>query len=300
MRAKEFIARQVGSLLASRQRTYFFAVVLAMLPYCAWMAMALMALLTLRKGEQEGGQLLLIVVIAHTLVLMLKAPWLVALVNSAIFFIPCYIAACVLRISSSWQVVAGVLFLLTFVTALAVQWLVPQWVMEQYHLLHSLLMMNPNDPIAAQWQWLSHLSDTSERVMANGVFGLQLLSAVLSVSTALMVARALQARLYNPHGFMKEMLNFRGSRLSTVVFMVLGVATWQLNSVAMDVIPVLGLFYLMTGLSVCAHFMIARASRLTGVLLILPLVLVPFVMGPLYITMGLLDSLFDLRVAFRR
>jgi hypothetical protein len=71
--------------------------------------------------------------------------------------------------------------------------------------------------------------------------------------------------------------------------------------VAMNVLPVLILFYLLAGLSLCANFFMGKkSSRMMLVALILPLVFLPFVVLPLYIILGLLDSVFNIRLALCR
>ena len=90
MRFKGFITRQAELFLSSKQRAILVAVVLAVFPYCAWMAMVAIALVTLRKGEREGGQILLAVMIAHTLGSAMSEPLIVSVINTTIFFLPCY------------------------------------------------------------------------------------------------------------------------------------------------------------------------------------------------------------------
>jgi len=300
MRFKGLITRQAELLLSSKQRALLIAVLLAVLPFCAWIAMIAIALVTLRKGEREGGQLLLAVMIAHTLISAITEPPIISVINTTIFFVPCYLGACILRMSASWQVVAGALLLLVCLTALGVQLCVPQWVVNQYKLLQSLIPTDQSQQLTSQLKWLKDTSRTSELIMANVIFGLQMLSAVISVLVSLVMARSLQSRLYYPKGFADEMLAFRGNRFSCVLFVLLGLGAWQLNVVAVNVMPVFALLYLMAGLSICAKLFMGKTSRFTGVLLLVPLMFVPFVMVPLYIVIGLLDGLFNLRVAFCR
>ena len=202
--------------------------------------------------------------------------------------------------SASWQAVAGALLLLVTLAALGVQQCVPDWVLAQYKLLQSLILTDQSQQVTSQLKWLKEMSGTSELIMANCLFGFQMLSGVMSVFVSLIMARALQSRLYYPKGFAKEMLAFRGNRLSCMMFLIIALGAWQLNVVAINVVPVFALFYLMAGLSICASLLMGKTARFTGVLLVVPLMVVPFVMVPMYIVIGLLDGLFNLRVAFCR
>ncbi len=296
LRLSELIKKQAETLLGSRQRALLYAMIFAVLPYCAWLAMVVTALVTLRKGERAGGQLLVWVMLAHAMVSLPVMPVSVAVINTMLFFVPGYMAACTLRMTSSWQAVAAVLFLLVMVSSLLVQQLMPDWITGQYAVIQSIL--KTSQPDHALLKWLNEDSGVPDLVVANYVFGIQLMSAMLSVLTSLMMARSLQSRLYYPGGFKHEMLTFRGNRISFVVMMVLLAAAWQWNTVAMNVILVLGLFYVMAGLSLCASLIMNKTSRLVLFVLMLPLIFMPFVMLPMYVVLGLLDSIFNIRLAF--
>lgn len=296
MRGKGFLTKQAEFLLQSKQRTLLCAAVLAVLPYCAWLAMTIVALVTLRKGEREGGQLLVWVMFAHAMMSAIASPLFLVVVNTVIFFVPCYVAACILRMSASWQAVAGVLFLQVIMSALLIQAFAPEWVVSQYAMIQSIF--KSTQPDHALTKWLNDPTSVSELVMANYAFGIQLMSAVMSVLVAVVMARSIQSRLYYPGAFAREMLMFRGNKLSFIVIIILGMAAWHLNMVAMNVLPVLALFYMMAGLSLCASVIVGKTARLTLLLLVVPLMFIPFVMGPLYIIVGLLDSVFNLRLVF--
>lgn len=296
MRWKGFLTKQAELLLSSKQRMLLCAALFAVLPYCAWLAMTVVALITLRKGEREGGQLLIFVMIVHVMVSVMTDPLSIVLINTVILFVPCFLAAYALRMSASWQVVASVLFLQTIISALLIQALIPGWVVEQYTVIQTILKSTQPDHVLSKW--FSDSSGLSELVIANYVFGMQLMSAAISVLMALMMARSLQSRLYYPGGFVREMLTFRGNKLSFIVITILGVAAWHLNMVAMNVLPVLALFYMLAGLSLCANLIVGKTSRLTLPLLVLPLLFVPFVMGPAYIIVGFFDSVFNIRLSF--
>lgn len=296
LRFKGGFKRQVEAILSARQKAMMVTVVLAFLPFCAYLAMIVIALVTLRKGEKIGAPLLLGGVLAHTAFLLTHLSLASALINAVIFFVPGYLAACTLRKTSSWQTVALVLFGLVMMAAVMIQLWAPNWISAQYAVLQSILKASQSEQVLAKWS--TSTSGIPVDVLANYVFGIQLLSLVIAVLLPLMIARAVQSQLFHVGGFTKEMLNLRGNRLSLLLFLILAGAAWQWNVIAIDVFPVMAFFYLLAGLSLCASFMVKKSSRLAWLLLILPLLLAPFVMLFLYIFLGLLDSFINIRLAF--
>ncbi len=69
---KSYIVRATQSLIENRNLAIVFAMALAVMPFFAWMAMAVVALVTLRKGYYQGG-LIAIAVFFVFLDLPLKA-----------------------------------------------------------------------------------------------------------------------------------------------------------------------------------------------------------------------------------
>lgn len=295
---KGLFKKQAELVLSSRNTALLYAVILAILPYCTWLTMVVIALVTLRKGEREGGRILLTVMLVHCITLLSSLPFYAAAFSTLIIFLPTFFAAYSLRLTSSWRAVAALLFLLVIVSAIIIQKMVPEWVMSQFAFIQSMVQASQPDQLMTKW--LNEPSGVPVLVLANYALGIQFMSAIMSVWSALWVARSLQSQLYYPGGFAQEALTFRGNRMSCVVMILMCLAAWQWNVVAMNVLPVLILFYLMAGLSLCANFILGKSSRMLLVVLILPLIFLPFVMVPLYIILGLLDSVFNIRLAFCR
>lgn len=297
VRLRGLFKKQAELVLASRQHALVYAIVLALLPYCAWLATVVIALVTLRKGPREGARILSGVILAHGALLCLSMPLHVVICNMLLVFAPVYFAAYVLRVTANWQSVSAFLFLVVILSSLFIQQIAPEWVMSQFTVIQSLVQASQSDQALAKW--LHDTSGIPVVALANYALGIQLMSGVLSVLTALLFARSLQSQLFYPGGFKQELLTFRGNRLTCIVMLLLCAAAWRWNVVAMNVLPVLILFYLLAGLSLCANFIVGKWSRGTLVVLFVPLVCIPFVMLPLYIVLGLLDSVFNIRLAFR-
>lgn len=295
---KELLQKQTKLILSSRTNALLYAVILALLPYCTWLAMTVIALVTLRKGEREGGRILLSVLLAHALMLLTSLPLYAALFNSVLVFVPIYLAAYVLRATKSWQAVATLLFFLVIVSSVIIQQMVPEWVISQYTVIQNLVKASQSDQMVVKW--LEDAAQVPLQVMANYLLGIQLVFTIVSVWSALMLARSLQSQLFYSGGFTKEVLSFRGNRLSCMVMISLILAAWQWNILAMNVLPVLGFFYFLAGLSLCANFIMTKSSKLILAVLVVPLIFIPFLMMPLYIILGLLDSIFNIRLTVCR
>jgi hypothetical protein len=293
---KGLFTKQAELILSARNKALGYAIVLALLPYCTWLGMIVIALVTLRKGEREGGRILLVTMLVHAGVLLCSLPVYIAISNTFILFLPVYVMAYVLRAWANWQAVATVLFLLVIVSSVIIQQMTPEWITSQFTLLQSIV--NASQPDQALSKWLNEPSDIPVLVIANYAFGIQLMMAVFSIWSALLMARSLQSRLYYPGGFAKELLTFRGNRMSCIVMVALSIAAWQWNVVAMNVLPILIVFHVLAGLSLCANVMLGKSSKMILAALVLPLIFVPFVVVPLYVILGLLDSVFNIRLAF--
>ncbi|OYV53321.1 MAG: hypothetical protein B7X00_02055, partial [Legionella sp. 21-45-4] len=134
-----FIQNQASRVLANPHVALLSVVVLMLLPYMAWLAMAILALVTLRHGIKHGTQLIIPAFTAHVILLMFSMPLNLALLEGLIRIVPVYLFACALRVSSSWNVVAWVFGLLAFVLILVLQTIVPELIQNQYAVFKSII-----------------------------------------------------------------------------------------------------------------------------------------------------------------
>ena len=193
VRLRGLFKKQAELVLASRQQALAYAIVLALLPYCAWLATVVIALVTLRKGPREGARILSVVILAHGALLCLSMPLHVVICNMLLVFAPVYFAAYVLRVTANWQSVSAFLFLVVILSSLFIQQIAPEWVMSQFTVIQSLVQASQSDQALAKW--LHDTSGIPVVALANYALGIQLMSGVLSVLTALLFARSLQSPL---------------------------------------------------------------------------------------------------------
>ena len=134
-----FIANQGKYLLDNKWHAVVHATILALLPYTAWLSVAIIALITLRKGWRAGLELLAPVFLVYFAVNLTQVHATFALINSILTFLPCFIAAGLLRATVSWQVVMWGFLLQSLVVLVLVQILCPDFVTTQYYYLQAVV-----------------------------------------------------------------------------------------------------------------------------------------------------------------
>lgn len=293
----QFIRNQSKALLANYRHALMCALVFILTPFTTWISLAVIGLVTLRRGYKEGGLLLLPVVLAHFALSLTSVGWIPAVFNTALTFIPCYMAAIVLRYTMSWQIVMAFFLVEMVVIALCLQIGMPDFITAQYVYLQTVIrQLHPSDALV---DLVSDKGALNQLMIANYLFGLQMLAVSLSAVMALMTSRLMQSNLYYPGGFKQEMLSFRGNKLALVLLMVVLFAANQKNVLAINLLPALVVYFLFAGLSLSFQIFANKKMLSAVILLMLPLVFLPFIMLPVYVILGSLDSLINFRVYLR-
>ncbi len=292
MRLGEFIIKQSKTLLENKQHAIMCAVALSILPFASWLSVALVALVTLRKGEKAGFEVMLPALIVHSVPLMMMVPITSALINTLLSYLPCFITAIVLRNTRSWPSVFGALFLLVLSVSVLIQILIPEFIMDQFNQFKSIL---------TQYQEYKSLVDSgtdgmNSAILAQLFFGIQILSVLASTVISLMFARSIQSKLFNPGGFAEELLAFRSGRLSFLVLISCSIATYYEIPLAINLLPFVLGYFLLSGFNL-VYFIFGRKRQVRIlVLLFLLILLKPTFVLFAYIVFGSLDSLFNFRL----
>lgn len=288
MRTSDLITRQCKRLLENKQQAIMFAVVFSILPFASWLSVALVSLVTLRKGARSGFDLLLPALVVHSVPLMMLIPLSSALINTLIAYVPCYFAALALRQTEKWQVVFGVFLIQAFLGCLLIQFLAPDFIVLQFDQFKQLL---------TQYQELidSGIDSISSTDLAHLFFGIQILSAIFSATISLMFARSIQAKLFLPGGFKNELRTFRSGKLSLLVLIAAALGTYYEMPLAINVLPIVLCYFLLSGFCL-AYFIFSRKSQFkVFIILLLLIMLKPTFVLFAYIVFGSLDSLFNFR-----
>ncbi len=287
-----YLSQQGKKLLENSRHALLYAGILAVIPYTTFLSLAIISLVTLRKGWREGSLLLMPVMIMFLTSSMFLVPPKIAIFNTLLAFLPCYLAACVLGKTANWRSVAGVFFLFLLLTAVFFHVFLPEFIAVQFQYLSaSMGQLNPD--------LLSKVlssNSLNQIALANYLFGLQLVSLVISVIWPLTLARSVQSQLYYPGGYQQEMHSLRDNKVGLLMLVVLLLAVSQGKLIAMNMLPLVVMYFLCIGLSLGFHAFAGKKIRGASLILILPLIFMPFIMIPAYVILGSLDSLFNLRL----
>ncbi|RUR13203.1 hypothetical protein [Legionella sp. km772] len=292
MRIGELVLNQSKKVLENKQYAIFCAALLSVLPFASWLSVALVVLVTLRKGGKLGFEVLVPALIIHTVPLLLLVPVGSALINTLIAYLPCYFAALTLRSNASWQAVAGVFFLQALIAFVLVQWLIPDLAMVQFNQFKKLL---------SHYNEYQQFIETSiEGInpwdLAQLFLGIQILSVVVSSIISLLFARFIQAKLFVPGGLKAELADFRSGKLAFLVLLATSVASYNEFAFAINLLPLALGYFLLAGFNLSYVVLARRLHFKAIILLILLIVLQPTFVLFAYVIFGLLDSLFNFRL----
>lgn len=288
-----FWERQGRYLLQSRKYAWLMTAVLALIPLMSWLSLAVMALVTLRRSKLAGFKCLIIGVTVSICFAEITGASVAAYPVILSTYVLCYLCAVVLRETISWQIVATFIILLVLTALLLVHCLAPHYALEQYQALQQMLKMF--DQTGALTDLLSQQSLENQLSMANYLLGIKAVSFVVSALFSLMTARSIQASIFNPGGFKGEMLSFRASKAGLLLFIICAIGAYQNNPVCLSFVPLLFVYLMAAGISLSLNLLAQKKRLATLVLLVGPVVLIPYVMLPVYALFGSIDSLFNLR-----
>lgn len=270
------------------------ALLTSIAPQTIWLSVTIIALITLRRGWQDGGWLMAPVMVVNLTVNLLNTTPTFALFNAVLLFVPCYLAAYLLRALESWQAVAWFFIMLVVLMAVIVQNMMPDFVLAQYqYFLKVLRELDPNGPLIG---YIDHKPGMNQMIIASYCLGIQAVSLILSSLFSLLLARSIQSRLFYPGEFRQEMLRFRADKLGLLLLTLLVIAAWQQSLMAMSILPLLVFYFLLAGLSLSLNLMTKQKLKYSALILMVPLLFVPFIMLPVFVIFGSLDSLFNFRL----
>ena len=288
------IANSINHLLTNCLIAAIFIPVIAIMPFTAWLGLVLVVFITLRKGPGYSATVFMATIVATCVKHLSSLPVEISLLKGLMFFLPGYLLALVLRSQADWQAVAKVNLSMVLLASLLINFFAPETALAIFKIFETLVNEMQSD--SAISEWLRDGSSMSHQTIANYLLGIQLLIASLSTVSALLVARYMQGRMFYPGGFSKELMAFRGERL---VLVMMGfdalLALWG-SAVALNVLPAFLFYFMFSGIVLCYHSLTNRRPLNRFILLFGPMLIVPYLILPLFLMFGTLDSLFNIRV----
>jgi hypothetical protein len=268
-------------IMRGRFNALVAAAVLGFIPLIAWTSVSVVALVALRRNAAEALWPLAGALMAAVI------QWNGGDVSQLGALLAAGIGAVVL--ANTRSLAMGVL-LTALVAALYLAALV-QWFPDRFDQL--LAVFQPLfDQIRQQSEQANLLDQIDPRTMVIEGFGL--LTGVVAMA-ALLLARAIQARLYNPGGFRQEFHQLRMTPGATTALMV-GMLVSQWQPAAVIVVPLLVLPLVVAGLGL-VHGLAARRPGNRTPLVLFYVALVLFA-GPAFVLLvaaATMDSFIDFR-----
>lgn len=262
-------------VMLGRRQAIITVLLCGFFPLLYFFSAAVVALVTLRKGRNEGLLILLWSMLPTGLLLAMGD------ITPLYLMIGTFALAMTLRNSLSWQMVLLVATAIGLVTQLSL-------VFQPDYLVQIELF---GESLEAQLNQDAQTQYTAEQIVDLGISIYGAYHALM-VMVCLMIGRWWQALLYNPGGFRQELHNLRID--PRIMVFLLGVILVGL----MDIPPLDGwlpLFCIapmLTGLAI-AHYIVAKKAMGAPWLVLIYMTLL--MVAPAIILLGMADSLLDLR-----
>lgn len=199
-------------VMRGRNQAVMMAVLATGTVFFAWLAAAIVALVTLRRGSREGGLVLFWALLpALVLAYMGETGPLSTLLGTALL-------ASVLRATSSWPWALVAAVSSGLLSSLLLLALAPEYIeLVQRLFADTLEQLASQSDDTSQAEQLRSMSPTASQVA--GLLGL---SNAFTITLCLILARWWQAALYNPGGFQTEFHRLRLAPPLTAALVAIG------------------------------------------------------------------------------
>jgi len=267
--------------MSGRLQAATVAVLFGLIPGFSMVSGAVVALVILRRGLQDGSQILLWALLPAGL------QWLLGDPSSVFVLLGVVLAGVVLRNTQSWQFTS----LLIALAGIALQSSLP---LQQNYLAHTKEVMDTlvanglQLPVEVDGKVVTATSDQMVAAMLQFYGGYQ----VVMMLGCMLLGRYWQALLYNPGGFREEFYNLRFDwRLMSALLIVVALGVYGVSPLnewlmMLCVVPILN------GLAV-VHSVVAK--RRMGMTMLVLAYLVLMIAAPAFVLLGFVDSLVDIR-----
>lgn len=295
------LQEKVQQIIEQPKRAVFWVALLSILPFFHWFALLIALTVTLRKGWREGLSLVLIIVVLDGVLsrFVMHYPGSQMLLQ-AINPLFLWLLAWTLRETVSWQLVLQLLTLVGIVSLVLLYHFYPETAATwNQQLVVALQQMVKEHPTLISGV---NANDWGQLTQSFGQFatGLRIMLFLGMGFVSLIVARYVQANLYNPGGLKQELYRWHLNLISGAVILVLFWFAWfERTPVWLSVIPVLMLSPLCTGLSLL-HYFTARYKYQSAILIIFYACVVTILPQLLFLVMlfGWLDCFINFRQRF--
>lgn len=285
--------RFASYVMRGRRQAVIVGLLFTILPLFGWVSNVIVSLVTLRKGAKEGAIVLLWIILPAVVVASLgnRLIILYGIIGGSLFT---YVLALVLRQTQSWKAVLTASLLLGLLAVLLAHAWIPNitevWVNQFGH--YALMIKNQFNVVV----------DTARlQFFAKFATGFQVAFITLSGLINLILARGFQSMIYNPGQLRPELKTVRLSLWEVLILLLIGLLSFLGIVMAQDAISVVGLIFILAGLSVVHALADLRnvANKWIFLFYVLLVVFFPYVAVALVI-FAVIDSMFNLRYRLKR
>jgi hypothetical protein len=268
----------------------------------SWIPLLIIMVLILRQGVKSSWNLMCANFVVHGLAMYYKEPSIYSWITASMDYIPGFLSAYILMYFRSWLWVAYSMVAFSGLSALGIDFIFPDYALSQ---IQQLLTAVKNVSLPLPLTNISQVVSTHQDFSTHMILGLQMLSAVFNAIVNLMMARSLQAQMFNPNGFEQEMLSLRGSR-SLLSMTLVGIClVLILNCLSpLYILPTLMFFFFGVGMSIGVSILLKQRffakfkqnrSQVATIGLSIASFVLPYVFIPTFVVMGALDSVMNFR-----
>lgn len=288
--------KQQSELLLNKENyAYILVVLFSGLPFISWVALTIIAFVTLRKGSEAGLKILSVGIFTACLMQFVISKGQVLAIDKALLtFAPVYLSAWILRATSRWSDVIVAILVVASAIIVYLYYFPPDLLFKMYQFFLTLMQEYKNTGPQIK-EWLSN----KDEVIAY-ILGIQALVLVLSTLSILMLARALQARLFYPQGFKQEMMNIRVHPIVLVVVVCMLLGFYFKQPIFLSLLPIWLAYLVASGISVLVNLFAANTALLIFLLLLILLFLLPIFTLALFVGVGALDTILNFRALVKK
>ncbi|MGI9282589.1 MAG: hypothetical protein ACR2PX_23585 [Endozoicomonas sp.] len=273
--------------MKSPKHSLFLAVIFACIPMLFWLSAAMVSLVILRRGIDQGLKVLM-------WALLPGIAWaafgqysvLIGLVTTSLL-------ACILRQTVSWPKTLLAVVPLGGLVAFAMYQISPQMISA---MADSVMEFLKKSLQSSGSEGALQLGEHLRQILEYGVAGALAWVHILFCVLALVLARSWQADLYNPGGFGEEFRQVRLPAVTGVVLLAITLMGSALSPMLTALVPIASLPLFIAGLSLVHGLVKLRqlgSFWLIGIYMLL--ITLTQLAYPVIVLTACLDSLFDFR-----
>lgn len=292
---RSFLLKQGELLFRKQHYALFLVIALSSLPLTGWLSLSIVALMTLRLGALESMKFLFAGIAASLIsITMVSVEVNDAVPMIFISYLSVYALACLQRTVASWRFTGMIALLAALIAVVIIHTWAIEYVIRQIQDL--VTVFSQIKQAEGLVELLKTATTSADMFLPNYLLGVKAVAEMVSILSAVIIARYVQSLVFYPEGFRKELFAFRASKSIVLLMMICLAGVYVNDTLAFSCLPLLASYLTVAGICVCVNLLAGRKSIVVFIMLALPLITAPTIMLPVYVILGSLDSLFNFRL----